>query len=119
MRIATVRRILVADAVLGVAAIVVLVVGLVRAFYFEKGASYYLHSVPFLAKLSLFVVVALLSVIPTREFLSWRKPLQERRVPVVSDRKLHTVRSLIHWELARIVLLILAAALMARGVLVF
>lgn len=119
LRLGTARKILAADGVLGAAAGAVLVVGLVRVFFLEKGASYYFHSVPFLAKLALFLTVALLSVYPTREFLSWRKPLEEGRVPTVSVGKLSTIRSLIHWELAGVVVLILAAALMARGVLSF
>jgi putative membrane protein len=119
LNLASARTILVADSVLGVAATAVLAVGLVRVFYLEKGASYYFHSAPFLAKLSLFVIVALLSIYPTREFLSWRKPLKEGRLPAVNVGKLARVRSLIHWELAGILVLILAAALMARGVLTF
>jgi putative membrane protein len=94
----------------------VLVVGLLRVIYFEKDTFYYFHSVPFFAKLPLFVIVALLSIYPTIEFLSWSKPLKGGQVPIVSDRKLRLTRSIIHWELVGIVLLILAAALMARGV---
>jgi len=112
----TARKLLRADLAFGVSAGVVLIVGLLRVLYFEKGASYYFHSVPFLAKLSLFVIVALLSIYPTAEFLSWRKPLKEGQLPMVSERKLRLIRSIIHWELAGIVLLILNAVLMARGV---
>jgi putative membrane protein len=112
----TARKLLLADLVLGASAFVVLIVGFLRVLYFEKGAFYYFHSVPFIAKLSLFVIVALLSIYPTVEFLSWRKPLREDRVPIVSDRKVRLIRSIIHWELVGIVLLILGAALMARGV---
>jgi putative membrane protein len=110
------RTILVADAVAGASAGALLVVGLLRVFFFEKGAAYYFHSVPFLAKLTLFVLVALLSIYPTREFLSWRHSLKEGRAPVVSALKQRTIRSVLHVELAAIVLLVLNAALMARGI---
>lgn len=110
------RRVLTADLVAGAAAGVVLAVGLLRVFYFEKGAAYYFHSVPFIAKLSLFVIVALLSITPTVEFLSWRKALAAGRVPVVSEARLRLVRKLVHWELAGVLLILLAAALMAKGV---
>jgi putative membrane protein len=116
LSVKTARKLLLADLVLGASAFVMLIVGFLRVLYFEKGASYYFHSVPFIAKLSLFVIVALLSIYPTVEFLSWRKPLKEGRVPIVSDRKVRLIRSIIHWELVGIVLLILGAALMARGV---
>jgi len=113
---ATGRRILVADLVAGAAAGVVLLVGVLRVLYFEKGAAYYSHSAAFMAKMTLFVVVALLSIAPTLEFLSWRKRLKAGEAPVVADAKLRLVRRLIHAELTGVVLLILAAALMARGV---
>src|SRR5688500_11040710 len=65
---ANARKIALADLAFGISAGVVLMVGLLRVFYFEKGASYYFHSAPFIAKLSLFVIVALLSISPTVEF---------------------------------------------------
>jgi len=62
----------------------VLVIGLLRVFYFEKGASYYFHSIPFIVKLSLFAVVGLVSIYPTMQFLSWRGALKEGRAPIVA-----------------------------------
>jgi putative membrane protein len=110
------RALLVADLVAGASAGAVLVVGLLRVFFVEKGAAYYFHSVPFLAKLTLFVLVALLSIYPTREFLSWRQSLKEGRAPIVDAIKQRAIRSVLHVELAAIVLLVLNAALMARGI---
>ena len=55
------RQVLSADRVYGTSAGLVLVIGLARVFFFEKGAHYYFHSIPFIAKLSLFVIVGLLS----------------------------------------------------------
>lgn len=110
------RALQLADAVIAVSATVVLLVGFLRVFYFEKGSAYYFHSAPFLAKVALFVVIALLSFYPTVEFLSWSRALKQGRVPVVSPHKLRTIRRIIHWELAGVVLLVLCAALMARGV---
>lgn len=109
------RRLATADAVLGVSATLLLVVGLLRVFYFEKGAAYYFHSHAFLTKLSLFILVAILSLAPTLEFLSWRRALSEGRTPVVNMRKLRTVRMIIHAELAAVVVILLCAAIMARG----
>jgi putative membrane protein len=111
----TARRIRAADMVYGVSAGVVLLAGLLRVFHFEKGPDYYFGSAPFLAKLSLFIAVALLSIYPTLEFLSWRKPLEQGQVPPLSDRKRRTIRALIHWQLAAMLALILCAALMAKG----
>lgn len=110
------RALQLADATIGVSATVVLVVGFLRVSYFEKGSAYYFHSAPFLAKVGLFVLVALLSIYPTVEFLSWTKSLRQGQVPAVSPHKLRTIRALIHCELAGVVVLVLCAALMARGV---
>jgi putative membrane protein len=107
-------RLLVTDAVLGVSA-TVLLVGLLRVFYFEKGSAYYLSSHAFLTKLSVFILVAILSAVPTIEFLSWRKAVRAGQAPAVSDRKLKTVRSILHVELVGIVIILACAALMAKG----
>lgn len=52
------RKIPLYDLVFGIAASVVLIVGLLRVFYFEKGADYYFHNAAFHTKLSLYVIVA-------------------------------------------------------------
>ena len=110
------RHLQLADLVLGVSASTVLVVGLLRVFYLEKGASYYFHSVPFIAKVTLFVIVGLLSIVPTVEFLSWRKHVKQGRAPVIPERKLRSIRAVIQLELIAVALMILCATLMARGV---
>ena len=109
------RRLLATDAVLGVSATLLLIVGLLRVFYFEKGAAYYFHSHAFLTKFSLFILVAIASAVPTLEFLSWRRALREGRVPVVNLKKMRSVRMIIHAELAAVVVILLCAAIMARG----
>jgi len=94
------RRLPNVDAVLGLSAGFLLVIGLLRVFFFEKGAAYYFHSHAFMTKFSVFIAVALLSIIPTMEFLSWRKPVKAGELPVVSERKLRFIRSIIHGEWA-------------------
>lgn len=104
----TVRRLARADMVLGISGGVLLVVGLLRVFYFEKGAAFYFHNAAFIAKLTLFVLVAALSIYPTAKFLSWRKNPDGAGVAAI--------RRIIHVELVGIVLILLFAALMARGI---
>ena len=110
------RQILSADRIYGVSAGLILVIGLGRVFHFEKGASYYFHSIPFIAKLSLFVMVGLLSIYPTVQFLSWRAEVRQGRAPAVAGEKVRRIRAIIHLQLAAIAVLILCAALMARGI---
>ena len=116
LNLGTARKLQRIDMVFGLSSGVVLVVGLLRVFYFEKGASYYFHSAPFIAKLSLFVIVGLLSIYPTVEFASWGKSLKQGQMPVLTGRKIASIRSIIHWELAAVAVMILCAALMAKGV---
>jgi putative membrane protein len=109
------KRLVKADAVLGAAAGLLLVVGLCRVFFFEKGESYYMISHAFLAKFSIFIVVGLLSIMPTMEFLSWRPAIAAGRAPKADPKKLAFIKKFIHGELAAIVIILLCAAIMARG----
>ena len=115
LTLSSARGLQVTDLVLGTAAGVLLVIGLMRVFFFEKGASYYFHSHAFLAKFSLFIVVGLLSIVPTMEFLSWRGALTAGQVPTIGARKLRLVTGIIHGELFAVVIILLCAAIMARG----
>ena len=110
------RRLVFADRIYGASAGVLLLAGFARVLYFEKGPHYYFHSAPFLAKLALFAIVALMSIPATLEFLSWRKPLAQAQVPAVSERRWRTIRTLVRAQMAGVGLIIVAAALMAHGV---
>lgn len=110
------RSLLRLDAAYGISAVLLLAVGFVRVFKTEKGAAYYFGSVPFLVKISLFVIVGLLSIGPTREFLSWRKSLQQQQVPAFEEQRRRSIRRTIHIELTLLVIIMLCAALMARGI---
>ena len=112
----TARSLLLADLVFGLAAGFLIVVGVLRVLYFEKGAAYYVHSVPFIVKMSLLALVGLLSIYPTREFLSWRKSLREGVLPVVPEERMQKIQTIIRLELGCVVLIVLCAVLMARGV---
>src|ERR1700738_4717050 len=113
LTLSSARRLQVTDTVLGIAAGALFIVGLLRVFYFEKGADYYFHSHAFTAKFSIFFAMGLLSIIPTVEFLSWRSALSARQVPAVSAKKLRLITAVIHGELLSIVIILLCAAIMA------
>jgi putative membrane protein len=115
LTLASARRLQVTDLVLGIAAAALLVVGLLRVFFFEKGAAYYWHSHAFLTKFSLFVIVGLLSIVPTREFLSWGGAIRAGEVPVIEASRRRRVTMIIHIELAAVVIILLCAAIIARG----
>jgi putative membrane protein len=110
------RKLRLADLAYGISAGLLLIVGLARVFHFEKGATYYFHTWTFLAKLALFVTIGLVSIIPTVEFLSWRRSVALGKPPPVSASKVRMLRSIIHLELVGVVLIVLFAAMMAKGI---
>ena len=116
LSIASARTLLRMDAVYGVSATMLLIVGFIRVFYTEKGSDYYFHSGPFLVKLVLFVVVGLLSILPTMQFLGWRKALKAGQMPALDAAARRRVRIVIHTELTLLFVIMLCAALMARGI---
>ncbi len=109
------RRLLATDAIFGASAGMLLVVGLLRVSYFEKGPGYYWHDVFFLIKFAAFVFAALVSVYPTRIFLSWRRTLRAGNAPELAATTTRRVRRCLMLELTSIVVILACAALMARG----
>jgi putative membrane protein len=109
------RRLQRTDLIFGVAATAVLIVGALRVAYFEKPAVYYLHDVFFIAKLAAFLVAGLISIYPTMTFLSWNAALKAGAAPQLSVERTRRVRLCLMLELTAIVVILLCAALMARG----
>jgi putative membrane protein len=109
------RRLLAADNVWGIAALLWIATGLLRAFGgLEKGTEFYLRSPLFWVKMALFLVVLLLEIRPMVTFIRWRVRLG-RGLPVDTSpaRALYTLN---HVELAIVVVMVFVASLMARGV---
>jgi putative membrane protein len=109
------RRLLRTDTIFGISAGAVLVVGLLRVTYFEKGPGYYWHDAFFLIKFAAFLVAALISIYPTVTFLSWNRGLKAGAAPEISAGRTRWVRMCLMLELTAIVIILLCAALMARG----
>ena len=109
------RRIAVTDLIFGASATALLVIGLLRVFYFEKGAEYYFSNGFFRTKLSLFIIAALISIYPTIVFLSWKKPLKSGLAPAVSEAQRTRARLCMMLELTAILGILFCAPFMARG----
>ena len=109
------RRIQRTDNLYGISAGVLLVVGLLRVVYFEKGAGYYFHDAFFLTKFATFLVVALISIYPTVLFLSWSKALKQGIAPEMPPAQIRRTRMCLMWQLTGIVVILFCAPLMARG----
>ncbi len=109
------RSLVITDLAYGICAGLVLVTGIARVLWYGKGWQYYLHNGVFHAKVGLFILVALLSILPTFVFLNWRHALKAGQVPEPSARQVALVTWSIRLELLLLLVMPLLAALMARG----
>lgn len=109
------RRIAGLDGAYGAAALAVIVVGVARVVFGDKGWDYYALSHAFWAKMGLFVLVGLLSIIPTLGYLRWRRAAAADGSFLVPDHEVARARRYIHIQLAILFLIPIAAAAMARG----
>ena len=104
-----------ADMLNGIAATLVLVVGLVRVFYLEKGSAYYFGNGPFLAKLGFYGLASVLSLVPTLEVRRWRIPLNKGQLPTVSDQKMTALSTVAYLQLVCLAAMATCANLAAQG----
>jgi putative membrane protein len=110
------RRLQRTDMIFGVSATLLLIVGLVRVTWFEKGPGYYWHDLYFMIKFSAFLAAALISIYPTSVMLSWSRALKAGQAPEISVSCAKRVRMCLMLELTAIVVILPCAALMARGI---
>lgn len=103
------------DMLNGIAAALVLVVGLVRVFYLEKGAAFYFGNGPFLAKLGFYGLSSMLSLVPTLEVRRWRIPLKKGTLMIISDQKMTALRTVAYLQLACLAAMATCAKLAAQG----
>ena len=108
------KRLLAADNIWGVAAVLWLVTGLLRAFGgLEKGSQFYLASPLFWIKMALFVAILVLEIRPMTTFIRWRRVLSRGQVPdTYGARTLYLIN---HVEMGLVVLMVFVASFMARG----
>ena len=109
------RRLPGIDVVFFVSALFALATGLLRLFFYAKGVSFYAGNPFFWTKMALYVVIAAISMAPTRAFGRWKRALNTGAVaPTASE--IEGVRRLLHVELGLLALIPLMAVLMARGI---
>lgn len=110
------RRIQRMDIVYGISAGILVIVGSLRVFYFEKGAPFYAQNWFFWTKMLGFALAALLSVYPTIRFISWRKFFARNQAPEITDQEARRIKLIFRLEMAAIALILFSAAMMARGI---
>jgi len=110
------KKLLIADSVYGLAAIAILVTGVLRVLYFGKGAEYYMNNPIFWVKMGLLIVVSVLSLYPTISYLRWIPAVRDEQAPIVSETQAKLIPAMIRAELLGVALIPIAATLMARGI---
>jgi putative membrane protein len=108
------RRLFAADTLWGIAAVLWLATGLLRAFGgLEKGTAFYLSSRLFWTKMALFALIVLLEIAPMLAFIRWRIQLKRGLAPDTSRARAYYLVN--HIQMALVILMIFVAAFMARG----
>ena len=111
-----VKRVLLADNLWGLSALTLLITGAMRAFGgYEKGSDYYLHQPLFHLKMTLFVLILLMELAPMITLIKWRIASSRGVAPEAGRAKLYARIS--HVEALLLILMMVAATGMARGVI--
>jgi putative membrane protein len=108
-----------ADSLWGLAAALWIVTGLLRAFAgLEKASDFYLRNGFFYVKMALFAAVFALEIAPMLTFISWRRARAKGATPWTAAPIGRLVR-INDLEIALVLLIPFAAALMSRGAWLF
>ncbi len=110
-----IKSLAITDMIFGISAGIVLLTGLLRWFFYGKGADYYLHNHLFHIKLTLFVIVGILSIFPTKKILKWRKQVKNDGVPDMTKEAVKKQLMIIRIELLLVSIIPLLAVMVARG----
>lgn len=116
MSIGEMKRIQRVDLTYGISAGLLLIVGLLRVFLFEKGWAFYMQSPFFWVKMAAFLIVGLLSIAPTVRFIRWNKLFNQNQTPALSEADFKRTRRILWLEIGGLTIILLSAAFMARGI---
>ena len=112
----TAKNIQRADMIYGLSALLVVLMGFIRVYYFEKGPDYYFNNPFFWIKLNAFAGVGLLSIYPSIKFFQWKPLLKSKTAPLLTTQTYHILRTLLILEVIGLLVMMISASLMAKGV---
>ncbi len=112
----TIARLSRVDGLYGLAAIIVVVTGLLNWMKFGKGYDYYANNTLFAVKFSLFIIVGLLSLYPTILILKIKKSNKKDRSNQIELTSFRIMKNVITLELIIMTCIPLLAELMANGI---
>ncbi|RUU06339.1 DUF2214 family protein [Mesorhizobium sp. USDA-HM6] len=112
---ATLKRLAGIDRHYGIIAALIVIVGIGRVFFGLKGWEFYVYNWVFWAKMAAFIVVGLLSIVPTMRFVSWSRQASGNPSFSVPAAELASVKNYVRAEGFIFLLIPVFAAAMARG----
>ena len=104
------------DVVYGMAALALLLSGILRVLYFGQGSEFYTENPLFWWKVGIYLAVGALSLYPTITYILWAIPLRKGELPKVSEALANRLAWILNIELVGFAAIPLMATLMARGV---
>ena len=116
MQATVARRLQRIDLAFGLSAALVLLSGAGRLFFGLKGANFYLQNPIFWTKISLFLIVGIISIWPTVHYLRWGPALQSGAPILEAPQQFKKIRALVIAEILILLAIPLCATLMARGI---
>ena len=108
--------IIIADVIYGIAGLAILITGILRVKYFGQGGEFYINNPIFWVKVSLYVVIGLISLYPTATYILWAIPLSKNKLPIISENLVKRFRLIITTELIGFAVIPFFATLMSRGI---
>lgn len=104
------------DLMYGISAALVLITGLLRWFIVDpKGAAYFNVNPLFHIKVTLFVIVVILSLFPTMKFFKWRKQVKQGVEFEITSKDVKKQLMFIRIELFLLAIIPLLAVMVALG----
>ena len=108
--------IIIADVIYGIAGLAILITGILRVKYYGQGGEFYINNPIFWVKVSLYVVIGLISLYPTATYILWAIPLSKNKLPIISENLVKRFRLIITTELIGFAVIPFFATLMSRGI---
>ena len=114
MNAKVVERLARVDMVYGIAAVTVLATGIARTVWGIKGSAWYWTNPLLHVKLTLFIIVGVMSIFPTISYLRWRRRLRaDGTLP--AEAEVRKTRRLVMIQAHLVALIPLFAVFLARG----
>ena len=106
----------IADLIYGIAGLAILITGILRVKYYGQGSEFYTNNPVFWLKVSLYILVGLISLYPTTTYILWAIPLRKNKLPVISENLVKRFKLIITTELIGFAVIPFFATLMSRGI---